>query len=1015
MHTCSFFHSKATKRGRRREHIKCGRCRQSINLRGYTEIEKLKQIVGKMHVHCDENLYSILENKYGTIALRYTDVAAAAVASANAVAAADDSAQAGGANRCTGGATQTCSEDEAMNIFHNDDDDDDVLEEVESNGDDDFDCTESQSPSDEIDYDLLGIETKYLPGEWWNNRPFDGAFEIGKQPSTDERKLLALCIRKRTMVLARESRFAWTQTGPKANYLGQFFFDYVLELSRLSSRIKNNVWVANINRNLFELHHGNQGLNRLIGNIKAQAPDPSLYVEMETLRNQYARNFPLRKYCFKLMLAEGQLVPELSLTHKRLEVLLWSMMKEMESFGAKLKEARIVKYQGHRIFGSFLTGNIANEIQQNVRKQFGENTIPLLLSLGIDGSPLNGLNSRELIPVTLRILNYERRFRVKCYRLWCYLKQLSFRTKEHGRTESARDSKRFASAIQLHCLLEQFAEMQRNGPFQIGGYQVFPVPVLFHLDAKERTTLLQMNQGYTHCTMCFGAHPFTNYEVSQPRTWNTARKIVSWSRPLYKDIDPQATISYAWSFHGAKIQAEILFKATGHHNHGRYEIHPTDSTVQFGQGGGMHRAAPPDVLHTVELGTAKKVFRTFAVDVAASPDITADDVANALDISSNCNARNKLSGNQRMFQLNRLIADIVPKQVGIFSGGKTGAAYIRDLHYILMALLLCRIGITVAGHIAKLSKDYAKDIGLIVVAHSMLKRREHTTAGIAELDNVLRKLFEVEKRRLGKTSLKTHYLAHFPGCIRDFGSAIEFDTVLHEHDHIETVKRVARCTRKGEQVGDSALKRSIELDKARDLCIHLHGRLGSTEMSADPGPGKQEGCTHQSIQKVLDAKLEAEVDWSRVSDRVDFPVTYNKAFVAQFSQGADIVEAIRAKSWSMSAKRKAKDCLVRDRFRNLFLLLYVEVHHKEDGPQELAICVALEMRNFELQSGEEHLHRYILCGSLPEKWSPVSIDSKDLLPVVGFEVEGTSLFLAYPVSGALFLQESFLSLEADLI
>lgn len=71
------------------------------------------------------------------------------------------------------------------------------------------------------------------------------------------------------------------------------------------------------------------------------------------------------------------------------------------------KQPRRKHLNGARVYSSFMSGNLAEEIDENVRTEFnGTDVVTLFLQFGIDGSPVS--NREQLIPITCRILNYPR-------------------------------------------------------------------------------------------------------------------------------------------------------------------------------------------------------------------------------------------------------------------------------------------------------------------------------------------------------------------------------------------------------------------------------------------------------------------------------------------------------------------------------------------------------------------------------------------------------------------------------
>ena len=79
--------------------------------------------------------------------------------------------------------------------------------------------------------------------------------------------------------------------------------------------------------------------------------------------------------------------------------------------------------------------------------------------------------------------------------------------------------------------------------------------------------LQNLSGGYNHCTECYSSAPFKDFVMKALRNAVMTKRIVEsweWRRPLFKDMNPAATTSYAGSYDGANNLATTLFRATGH-------------------------------------------------------------------------------------------------------------------------------------------------------------------------------------------------------------------------------------------------------------------------------------------------------------------------------------------------------------------------------------------------------------------------------------------------------------------
>jgi hypothetical protein len=682
-----------------------------------------------------------------------------------------------------------------------------------------------------------------------------------------------------------------------------------------------------------------------------------------------------------------------------------------------VKDAKMHIANKNRVYSSFMSGILAEKVIRNVREHFHDNSICVLfLHLGIDGSPIT--SEKELTPVTMRILNYARHVRNKSMRLVGYMESVAFSTKESSNTSEAREIKRFALVSQFLHLLDGISQLQACGPFLLQNLNVYPVLALLSLDNKEKVCLLNMGGGYQHCTSCFAKGPFEKYVGDSDRTLWITQKIVSWSRHKLSD---KCSIG----------QNIALFQASGQHTEGEFEIHPSDSKLDFGHEGGINAIAPPDVLHGYELGVEKWVFQYFVLKLG-NGQFTDKEIRSAMDIGSGATiheARRKIRVNGTIGSFSNVIASFDASGRYIFSGGKTAERYTEDLHKVLLGLLLIRKEITVKNEkirkfLISIADSFVLDILFILLGYCSLKRREHTAKTLKDLDSILENVFYIDlKYRRSKNSkaanpVKAHNLVHICDFIKLYGSSLEFDTQETEHDHIYTVKRIKNCTERGNNVAESALFRRIEVDTARNV-LEFCQRSGafpyfvSKKETATKFGRKPLINTQDAMIKLLQEKKMKAVKLDDFNESTDYEMEEaNSRFecTVRVPYKYSDCEDVCFQSYTTSKTKRINDCLYRTMHNKLYLVLFYKICEFELREEVWidACCIPLENVDLTLEEKEALVKRYIFHGSLSKtEISAQAIPLFALKPVESFEYK-PNLFIAYPKSGALFLDETYL-------
>src|SRR5690606_10949219 len=113
-------------------------------------------------------------------------------------------------------------------------------------------------------------------------------------------------------------------------------------------------------------------------------------------------------------------------------------------------------------------------------------------------------------------------------------------------------------------------------------------------------------------------------------------------------------------------------------------------------------------------------------------------------------------------------------------------------------------------------------------------------------------------------TLKAHYLLHFVDELKKISSGLEADTVDNEHDHIENVKRMVSCSRKGRDVATSVIRRRLELDCCKSVIRFLNSSSSQTITSVDKCKRKQIGSIFTGFNQATQAIL-APNQWIRNS------------------------------------------------------------------------------------------------------------------------------------------------------
>ena len=901
---------------------------------------------------------------------------------------------------------------------------------------------ERDTSSASIPVDLCWVPTRlestHLPHGWLGSRPFVGPWQQAVRG--DDAKELARAMNRGVNAAARsyEQAVYWpvddkSVRGEDASGGGfkELLRQELSELQTLRALCNNSKRIAKFNISILSLNSSGALVDPVLGAVRAIAKSSSgrCIFKLRTLRDRHGKNCQYSELQIQVPAARGLVTKEINLKLRPLGLLLHDMILD-NGLSEFIRIPRFSISEGSRVFSDFMDGDLASEVFKNVRERFAEidcyrdeEVVVLFVSLGIDGSPVN--NTSELVPITCRIMNYSRRVRASSHRLVGYVQQVKFETPEMGRSVNARYSKRFVLASQFRFLLNEFGKLQRESPIMMHGMLVYPVLSLCNFDMKEKVNLLNISGGYNHCANCFACKPFVEYGSKSMRNAGITAQILEWSRSR---LENSRSIGIASLWDGGGSQADILFKACGHHVEGEQEAQATDAALNYCQAMGLHGICPPDLLHTVRLGTLKKIFQFF-VQAMSGDSVSAQDIHAATDISRNTStyaARQKLSKVPLLSSIRKMAALLNVDASKLFAGGKTAKQYSNDLHVILCTLLVARgedfdefaeIKTDRVRLVLGQTLPFLVPIGWSLIADSVLHRREHTEGTLRNLDVVLQKVFELELglRQIFEgssgQSLKGHSLAHLPHFIRQYGNGLEIDTADTEADHKVNVKPMARCSRQAKDVSSSALLRKVEVDRAKSV-------LSLMQQYEYKGVHLRTSASHHGK---LDERLR-EMGFDHTleilsDDLCDIfgplPPGISRTFKAtvQVPFAHATVHPMTFSSLCTSRSRMPKDALYRDAANNLFVVILFAVDQSantDDDGTTRALVYQLKPVSCPVDEREEasFLDQYIFFGEEPTDRMADFVDVSSLLPVTAFNV-GELLYVAYPQTGLLFPDEEF--------
>ena len=386
----------------------------------------------------------------------------------------------------------------------------------------------------------------------------------GPAPKQDGARTLVLAINSRINLYARSFANSVYWDRQSAQLTTQNATHLFQDLSRERSAIRDLArWskydsgLANLNSALINSGCSAKALEPIVCAVNVVVKEGIKVVNPKSLRNQPRKDTRPQVLHSALPAAAGLITTEVELKLRNIMCLVESMMREHGTAELQKKsESRFLN--GVRVHSSFMSGDLAQEIDMNVRAEFSSRDVTtLFLLFGIDGSPVS--NSEELIPIACRILNYPRRIHSRSFRLLGYMSSVEFETQEFSNTEAGRDTERFALSAQFIKLFNQLGEIQRGGPIEVCGVLIYPALAPCTLNLKEKVGLLNMSGGYNHCPDCYALAPFTEYEEREPRNWGMTRLIIQWSRVHYEKpiADTPSSLGYAYS--GARTQMKLLF------------------------------------------------------------------------------------------------------------------------------------------------------------------------------------------------------------------------------------------------------------------------------------------------------------------------------------------------------------------------------------------------------------------------------------------------------------------------